>query len=142
MGKNLIVETEVVNLTDGKMPVAFGFHPHFNNVTKIDIHGINYKIPVNSRTIPVKPSEFDAKDCDTTAHMYKMINNWHVTMMTMAGKVEMTTSGYPYMLHWTPPNSNYIAVEPMMSNIDLFNNDGATVINKDETYTAIFKLSF
>lgn len=137
---SLIVKTKITNKHDGRIPVAFGFHPHYSEAKRITVYGTEYRIPVNAKTIPVKPIEFNSKDTDKTADMCKMLDGWHVDLNTAAGNVKITTKGYPYMLIWSP-DANYVAIEPMTSNIDFFNTDG-TVIEKDAEYEATYTVSF
>jgi aldose 1-epimerase len=142
LNKNgMSVTTKITNKHDGKIPIAFGFHPHFVEATIKNVYGTDYKIPLNSKTIPVLPIDFNPNDSDTTAEMFKMIDRWHIDLRTAAGNMKITTKGYPYMLLWSPPDSNFIAVEPMTSNIDFFNTEG-TVIDKDANYEAVYTLSF
>lgn len=137
----LDVFTLVENLGDGRLPVAFGFHPHFNGCDNLDVDGVIRQIRLNAKTIPVDPTTVGPEDTDHTAWMCKMHKGWTVGMDTSAGRMHMVTDGYPFLLIWSPPNAGYRAVEPMMSNIDPFNTE-VTSIGVGERYTASFTLSF
>lgn len=134
----LEINTKVVNTSGIKMPIAFGWHPHFNADIK-DAHatGKEHNIPLNSKVLPVEI--FNPEDTDTSALMFKMEDGWGATINTVAGPMKMATKSYGYMLQWDPEGDSFIAVEPMTANIDPFKNECITIC-PDEEYEANFSL--
>ena len=137
---SLEVITKINNSGDKTLPIAFGWHPHFNTtVEQIKTNGVSYNIPLSSKCLPLE--EFDSEDTDPTALMFKMNKSWSTEMITESGLLKMTTNNYPYMLQWNPPEYDFVAVEPMTANIDPFKNS-PTLLKENEEYIATFKLIF
>lgn len=136
---SLEVTTRITNTGDSTLPIAFGWHPHFNTTAEtIKKNGVAYNIPLNSNCIPVE--KFDPEETDSTALMFKMNDSWNVTMITDSGLLTLTTSNYPYMLQWNPPEYDFVAVEPMTANIDPFKHS-PMLLKKNEEYVACFKMT-
>lgn len=134
----LDIKTKVVNTSGRKIPIAFGWHPHFNaDIKNVHVFGEEYNIPLNAKVLPVEV--FNSEDTDASALMFKMEDGWGAIMDTVAGPMQMATQSYGYMLQWDPEGDSFIAVEPMTANIDPFKNDCIT-IGPDELYEANFSL--
>jgi aldose 1-epimerase len=141
MSKNILtIETKIINVDDKSIPVAFGYHPLFKNARVEGLQGLGKEIFLNSSCLPV--IEFNPNDYDTTAQMFNMEESWIVDLKSNSYiDMRLEAKGFPYMLIWTPPNADFIAVEPMTSNIDPFLN-GSTVINPGEIKATRIDLNF
>lgn len=123
--KGLEIITKVVNTSHMTVPVSFGWHPLFSGFKLEGMNGIEREINLNSKCLPVTDeyAMSNPEDFDPTAKMYKMRAGWNAELISVNDNLKLivSTDDYPYCLVWTPPSADYIAIEPMMSNIDPFN---------------------
>jgi len=137
----LKVHTEVCNKSDCSIPMAYGFHPYLKfNDSSIDDLTITFnasaKVILDDYAIPtgevkkfndyinpkkINKSEFD--DC------FQLNDNEGIsTVIISDGESQIEfwqetgTSKYNYLQLYTPPHRKSIAVEPMSSSVDVFNN--------------------
>lgn len=134
----LSVVTSVNNKSAGKMPVAFGWHPHFKtNLKDVKINSDYEEIPLNMEVFPVIKKD---EEKEPYTLLFKMNGSWNVDMLTEAGILNMEASNYPYMLRWNPEGADFVAVEPMTANIDPFNNE-PILVDKGGSYSAVYTLT-
>lgn len=137
---SLTIITGLINNDDIIIPVAFGYHPLFKDAEIKTIEGIQSEIFLDSNCLPVK--EFNPNNYDSTAKMFNMQETWKARLrLGLSTEIEMKVEGFPYMLIWTPPYSDFIAIEPMTSNIDPFLN-GGTLLNPGESKRTAIELKF
>lgn len=142
------------------MPCAFGWHPYFQ-ISGENIDNLTLKISegqnlaLNERNLPEKTEE--AKNCISEIdlnqkqydHLYK-INQ----IGTEIAKAELSNaqnkicieyqsnSSETYLMIYTPPSRNCIAIEPQTANINCFNNlEGLSVLKPNEKLEGEIRIS-
>jgi aldose 1-epimerase len=151
-------KTEIENIDDKNIPVSDGWHPYFKTGTKID--ELFIKIPstlsiaVDERMIPtgkflenkkflksenITDEKFDTcfkisdEEGTATIELIDKKKNLKLIVWQETGK-----NKYNFVQIYTPPSRECIAIEPMTSMPDAFNNKNGLIIlepNKKMNFT-------
>lgn len=155
------INTKVQNIGDSNMPFGDGWHPYF----KFDepITNIYLKVPkskkilVNNRMIPtgkmIDDSTFDSlsmigdslfdtgyaineKSEFAITQIYSKSKNISINLQQQLGE-----NKYNFLQVFIPPSRNSIAIEPMTSCSDAFNNKlGLIVLKPNEVFSASYSV--
>ncbi|MBD3225170.1 MAG: hypothetical protein GF313_10605 [Caldithrix sp.] len=154
-------QTRVINTGQQAMPLSHGWHP-FLQIENRSIDDLQlqlppaYRLELNSRMIPtghqrpflqfiqktlIGSTELD--DCFRLEENGDRIQYIELTDpsrdLTLRLWQESGTHKYNYVQIYTPPNRQSIAVEPMTSNVDAFNNGRDLIVLKPgQAFTAAF----
>ncbi len=160
-GKGYACVTLIENLSETEIPVADGWHPYFDLNEKID----NLKLQLESDEIiltdenrmPASRRKYDAframkklsktffDNCFTLLPENGFVNTFlinekedlHLKIWQESGK-----SKYNYLVIYTPPDRKTIAIEPMTSNVNAFNNgEGLIVLQPGQSFEATFGIT-
>lgn len=150
----LKIKTSVINQGNSEMPIADGWHPYFtfqetvNNLSLL-IPG-SKKIEVDNRMIPAgnkteaeifnKLSKIDDRSFDTTylidtentatTQLYSSKKNVSIHVWQETGLHK-----YNYVQIYIPPDRTTVAIEPMTSIADAFNNgEGLIILKPGDVY--------
>ena len=155
----LICSTKVTNNSKRIIPLSDGWHHYYDlGVSvddlqlKLDVSNI---IELDSRNIPTEKrksfNEFDTPlvirnrsfdscfkvdSCNgkSTTQLISTEQDIHLNIWQETG-----THKYEYLVIYTPPDRGSIAIEPMTSNVDSFNNgEGLIKLSPDEEYISSF----
>lgn len=155
-----ILNYSATNIGTQDMPCAFGWHPYFQ-IEGEKIDNLNLKVSeaqnlaLNERNLPEKTedaknflSEIDLNQKQYD-HLYK-INQKD----TEIAKAELSNaqnkicieyqsnSSETYLMIYTPPSRNCIAIEPQTANINCFNNlEGLSVLKPNEKLEGEIRIS-
>jgi len=143
------LNTEIENLSASRILFSSGWHPYYTFPVKVDdliieflplekIEFGPYGIPTGNKIkfTPGKPHKIDLLKTELDA-VYKLCgtgeqhnikissgsNGFNFSIRQQAG-----TGKYNYLVIYTPPDRSSIAVEPITSNINSFNNNEDVVI--------------
>lgn len=136
----LTIQLTCQNQGDTVIPVSLGWHPYFTLGTKID--EVEMELPgcsligVNARMMPTgkrypyddfsKPALIGATVLDNCFALDEAVKTAQVTLQNKAGRLVYSQAsgegGFRFLQIFTPFYRDSIAVEPMTSNIDAFNN--------------------
>ena len=153
----VVITTRVFNLNNDEILFTDGWHPYYclensiddftiecNVVEKLELskqnipnnkiypleNGSYYNIRLNDKSL----DDLFRFSQDNKKNIINIISEkldyklaiWH----------EAGVNKYNYLILYTPPDRNSIAVEPMTSSIDAFNNkEGLIILKPDETWT-------
>ncbi|OIO81776.1 hypothetical protein AUJ84_00055 [Candidatus Pacearchaeota archaeon CG1_02_32_132] len=158
--KGLKVETEILNIGDKKMPIADGWHPHFTFNEQVDDLYLQMptveKIIVNERMIPtgkteefenfsqksiISKTKFDTGFKIKTTGMVKTSLFSKKKNATIVLWQEAEKNKYNHLQVFIPPSRKSIAIEPMTSNTNAFNNkDGLIILKPNEAFSASYSV--
>lgn len=149
--------TKIINKSDSVMPFADGWHHYFNLGRSVDVLSLSLEAEkinkLNKYGIPngefVMLSECDSKfllegqmlDTNFSVKQKEIINTRLCDKEEKIGLnvwQKNTESGYKYLNIYTPENRKSIAIEPMSSNINAFNNkEGLLTLAPSEEWTGM-----
>ncbi|MDP3149341.1 MAG: aldose 1-epimerase [Ignavibacteria bacterium] len=159
--EGLTCTTKILNKSDEEIPLSDGWHFYFDLGMNIDNFILKTEncelIELDSQMIPngkskmfsefteekiISDAKFDScfklhvKEKAET-HLISDAKQLDLTIWQEAGKGK-----YQYLVIYTPPDRKTIAIEPMTSNINSFNNgEGLIILNPNESFTAGFGIS-
>ncbi len=157
----LTCTTKIINNSDEQIPLSDGWHFYFD--MGIDVDDLKLKtencelMELDSQMIPtgkrkifdefingkiICESKFDScfklptkENAET--HLISHEKKLDLTIWQEAGEGK-----YQYLVIYTPPDRKTIAIEPMTSNINSFNNkEGLIILNPNESFAASFGIS-
>jgi len=151
-------KTEIKNTSEMNMPLSDGWHFYFELGKSIDelemqTEELTQKlldgnmIP-NRRSMPfhqfVEPKLLKGQNFDSCFHLAK-VSRAETRLYNKQTGIDLTVwqeSGegkYQYMVIYTPPDRKSIAIEPMTSNVNAFNNkEGLITLEPQQIFTASF----
>ena len=159
----VIVTTRVFNSDKRQMLFTDGWHPYYKLCQSIDDLIIEFnaeeKIELNQDKIPngirfsfngAAVQQIDLKN-KTLDDVFKYSSNNKINFVNIFLKESSTKlniwheagfNKYNYLVLYTPPDRKSIAVEPMTSNINAFNNrEGLIIIEPGELWSASYGFS-
>jgi aldose 1-epimerase len=138
----LICTTKIVNESGRTIPLSDGWHHYFDIGVKVD--DLELKLDVSeiveldSKNIPTKkkepfnnfktPSKINDKIFDSCFKVDSLNGKAVTQLISKEHKIhlniwqEMGINKYEYLVIYTPPDRKSIAIEPMTSNVNAFNN--------------------
>ncbi|KAA3614662.1 MAG: hypothetical protein D8M58_09385 [Calditrichaeota bacterium] len=149
--------TMVKNTGDSRMPFGDGFHPFFTFHSKVD--DLWLKLPVDQKIIineqmvptgeridyknfhklsPIGLSEFDSCFSVQSGEQILSTELYNPgSEATIRLWQETGPDKYNYLQIYIPPHRNSIAIEPVTSNVNAFNNkEGLIVLEQDQHFEA------
>ncbi|MFA8343032.1 MAG: aldose 1-epimerase [Rhodothermaceae bacterium] len=147
-------ETKVRNLSDSKLPFSDGWHHYFTLGKSIDeltmeMEVNKYKL-LNNNGIPEREVSLDKNES-----RFELKNKFFDTIFVAKDQPKIVTKlmsediclnicqesisgSYKYLNVYTPPHRNSIAIEPMTSNINAFNNkEGLVMLEPEEEWVSV-----
>ncbi len=157
--KGLKITTEIENCDEKPVPLSDGWHPYFKFDTAVD--KLMIKIPsikqteLNNRLVPTgKTLENDEYYTLSKIGKTKFDNGYKLERKSSIVKTELYSpekdvtinlwqetgpNKYNFIQVYTPPHRNSIAIEPLTSNINCFNNnDGLIKLRPEEIFSASY----
>lgn len=155
----LICTTKIVNESGGTIPLSDGWHHYFDIGVKVD--DLELKLDVSeiveldSKNIPTKkkepfnnfktPSKINDKIFDSCFKVDSLNGKAVTQLVSKENNIylniwqEMGIDKYEYLVIYTPPDRKSIAIEPMTSNVNAFNNgEGLIQLPPDKEYVSSF----
>lgn len=155
------VEMSFKNTGKNTIPAAIGWHPYFAISEKIEDTFLQLPdlqlIEVDKRMLPTGKKEnynhfsslekINETSLDNGFFIPNQEKNAEVILQSNKGKLtywqETGEGKYNFIQIFTPPHRTCIALEPMTSNIDTFNNgDGLVLLKENEQLSGNFGFSF
>ncbi|MCL5031045.1 MAG: aldose 1-epimerase [Bacteroidetes bacterium] len=155
----LTCTTKIVNHSKSVIPISDGWHYYFDlgmdvNELKLQLD-VSKIIELDTRLIPTGTKtvfdEFNCPEILGTRHFDSCFevngNNGKATTRLISERrnidlhlwQETGSSKYDYIVVYTPPDRKSIAIEPMTSNVNSFNNgEGLIVLQPNEEYNSSF----
>lgn len=93
------ITNEELDHENGRMPLSFGWHPYFAT------HGQPFTVKLGSKTIATEET-----DLTRSLHEMQMLG---LTLETVYGFAEITTSGYDQWVIWSDDSTKYVCLEPV-----------------------------
>ena len=157
------VTTNVSNLDKGEILFSDGWHPYYKLSQSIDDLKIEFnaqeRIALNKDKIPSgikfplngsSVQQIDLKN-KTLDDVFKYSPDNKINFVNICSKEssirlsiwhEAGYNKYNYLVLYTPPHRRSIAIEPMTSNINSFNNkEGLIIIKSGESWSASYGFS-
>lgn len=155
----LVCTTKVINKSGQTIPLCDGWHHYFDFGIKVDDLKLKLEVSeivgLDSRNIPTKNKESycdfntPSKICDRSFNScFKIgrLNGKAVTKLISEDSnihldiwQETGANKFEYLVVYTPPDRKTIAIEPMTSNVDSFNNgEGLIMLAPKEEYISSF----
>lgn len=155
----VVFRTEVVNNSDNEMPLSDGWHHYFilgDNINKLRIEtGSMEKIELNNRLIPTGKTEAFNNFNELALlgesrfdNCFRLHRNGEINTVKLYSEEKNVTlniwqqtgeNKYNYIVIYTPVSRDSIAVEPMSSNVNAFNNkEGLVVLKPGNKFEAEF----
>lgn len=147
----LKIESEIENHGKENMPFALGWHHYFSLGREIDVYSLEFPsrklLEVDEQMIPTgkteRYSEFNSlKEISTTNFdtCFELETKSKAEVKLQHGEIEIKMSFdallFPYLQIYTPPHRKSIAIEPMTSAPDVFNNLlGLTILGEEKRKT-------
>lgn len=157
----LTCTTIIKNNSSKQMPLSDGWHFYFDlgmSINNLKLKTENCELmELDSHMIPsgerkifnefidgkiIGESKFDS------CFKLNCIDKAETRLISDERKLDLTIwqevgeGKYQYLVIYTPPDRKTIAIEPMTSNINSFNNgEGLIILNPNETFTASFGIS-
>ncbi len=155
----LTCKTKVVNKSRKTIPISDGWHHYFDlgiNLSELSLKlNVSNLIELDSQKIPngkksiefkfndVKKIEnqeidscFQVESSNGRAETRLIYEKWNLDLRIWQ---ETGPNKYNYIVIYTPPDRKSIAVEPLTSNIDCFNNrEGLILLKSGEEYISDF----
>ncbi|MGK9475735.1 aldose 1-epimerase [Melioribacter sp. OK-6-Me] len=160
-GKGYSSLTSIINLSDTEIPIADGWHPYFDLNTNIDNLKLQFDsyemIITDENKMPSSKKRYDEfktlkkigntffDNCFTivpekgvfNTFLFNEKENFHLKIWQESGKDK-----YNYLVIYTPPDRKTIAIEPMTSNINAFNNgEGLIILKPQESFEVSFGIA-
>ena len=150
--------TKVTNCSDSDIPLADGWHHYFNLGVNVDELKLKLDVSeiaeLNSQMIPDGetkeyrcfdvPRKINDRNFDSC---FKMNNKGRAITRIISEKQKISLNiwqetgrdKYNYLVVYTPPCRKTIAIEPMTSNINSFNNgEGLIILSPGKEYVSSF----
>jgi aldose 1-epimerase len=161
-GGKLILETIVTNISDGRLPIADGWHPYFSLEGKVDDWLLSFRSKKNlafdERLIP--KGHFIETDTFYTPRVIGDATFDHNYLLESDGTGPAATlenpanglrlnffpeKSYPFLQIYTPDDRRTIAIENLSSAPDSFNNGLGLIIletGKSQSFSVLYQLEF
>jgi len=153
----LEIEVNMKNTGEKNAPLSFGWHPYFTfnqNIQNVKVTiPAQQRVAVNQNLIPtgelIKDDRFlkgRAVLSDQLDDNFKLesFENYKVTLSSDQGHAQIMMEfdrSMKYIQMFTPPKRKSIAIEPVTSNINAFNNgDGLMKIEPGQSFSTTFKI--
>jgi aldose 1-epimerase len=152
------VKTTCTNLHDKPIPFGYGWHPYFRLTEKADDHTLSLpdceRVEIHERMIPTgvrTPYDLFATSGSVGAteldNCFAVLKTGKYKMTMQEGQhqisVEADAAKFPFFQVFTPPHRTSIALEPMTSNVDAFNNcDGLTILHPKEKWSGTILIKY
>jgi len=157
----LTCTTTIKNNSSGQMPLSDGWHFYFDLGIEIDnlkLKAENCELmELDSHMIPTGKREMFDEFVDgkiiggrkfDSCFKLKSVDKTETRLISDERKLDLSIwqeageGKYQYLVIYTPPDRKTIAIEPMTSNINSFNNgEGLIILNPKESFTAGFGIS-
>lgn len=157
----LTCTTTIKKSSDKQMPISDGWHFYFDLGIEIDNLKLKTEncelMELDSNMIPTGKREIFDEFIDgkiigerefDSCFKLKCGDKAETRLISDERKLDLTIwqevgeSKYQYLVIYTPPDRKTIAIEPMTSNINSFNNgEGLIILNPNESFTASFGIS-
>jgi len=157
--KSNILEVEffLENTSEHNAPVSFGWHPYLtfsDDIKNIKVTApIRERVEVNPNIIPTGSSVKDERflngkeiQDDQLDNSFRLIptEKYTVALLSQQDRAEITmefNKSMKFLQMFTPPTRQSIAIEPVTSNINVFQNgDGLLIIKPGESFSTIIKI--
>jgi aldose 1-epimerase len=160
MNGEVTITTNVFNLNDKEILFSDGWHPYYSLSKSVDdfkiVFNVSEKLELNHKNIPsgivnllnqnsYQQIELKNKNLDDLFRYSQenKINFINIIPDNSDYKLEIWheagANKYNYLVLYIPPDRNSIAIEPMTSSIDAFNNkDGLIILKPQESWSASF----
>ncbi len=154
----VIITTKVFNLNDNEILFSDGWHPYYCLNTSVDDFTVEFnaeeKLELNQNNIPSgKVFNMNSNSCNHIDLKNKSLNDlFRYSPDNKVNFINIIPNKFPYKLNiwheagmkkynylvlYIPPDRKSIAVEPMTSSIDAFNNkDGLIILKPKESWSA------
>jgi aldose 1-epimerase len=153
----LTVAFQATNTGTSRCPAAFGWHPYFalNNVpideleisipAKAEVCLDGHMIPTHKQDVPnnqqgmfsLRDTQLDTPwladfgQADTQGYVTTRLR-WPAENLTLE---VAQNEAFPYIVIYTPPRRDRIAIEPQTANVNAFNNqENLTILNPGESF--------
>ena len=154
-----MINFSILNIDQNEMPFGFGFHPYFK-FNKIIDHlylklGKVIKYELNENKIPTgeyslfkefinyKKINSNIFDSPFKTKYNKLILSLYDKENRIKINIQENGNNLKYFQIYTPPHRNFIALEPMSCNIDVFNNrDGLKTLKPNESFNISIMINF
>lgn len=157
----LTCATIIKNNSSKQMPLSDGWHFYFDLGTAIDNLKLKTEncelMELDSNMIPTGERKIFGEFIEgkiigerkfDSCFKLQCIDKAETRLFSDGRKLDLTIrqevgeGKYQYLVIYTPPDRKTIAIEPMTSNINSFNNgEGLIILNPNETFTASFGIS-
>lgn len=157
----LTCTTTIKNNSNKRIPFSDGWHFYFDLGIAIDNLKLKTEncelMELDSNMIPTGEREIFDEFIDgkiigekifDSCFELKCFDKAETRLISDERKLDLTIwqevgeGKYQYLVIYTPPDRKTIAIEPMTSNINSFNNgEGLIILNPQETFTASFGIS-
>lgn len=157
--KGFVCTTKIINRSDSVIPLSDGWHHYFDLGSPVDELklklDVSHMIELDARKIPTghktqfvdyaAPLDIGDRFFDScfrvngtngiaVTELISENRNIHLCLWQEIGK-----NRFNYLVIYTPPDRKTIAIEPMTSNVNSFNNgEGLVVLAPNEEFTASF----
>ncbi|HQU99610.1 MAG TPA: aldose 1-epimerase [Bacteroidia bacterium] len=147
----LTCKTAITNMYNETIPFILGWHPLFFNVDAINRLKLNfdsvYKIELDDNLLPIGSSSYNkykqAKFIEDDFDYCFLLNSNVITITDEYNGIELNiilengSPSFKYIQIYTPPNKKSIAIEPMTSWPDAFNNKNDLLIIEPQQTVAL-----
>jgi aldose 1-epimerase len=146
------------NTGDSTAPIMFGWHPYFQlgneptDALEISIPAAK-SIIFNQNMCPIGSEDIDIETPyplaeKTLDNCFQISQNKGIVTTELRSKnldvalqIEQDVAQFKYLVVYTPPARNCIAIEPLTANVNAFNNgEGLIELQKDKTLKGKIKL--
>ena len=164
LDKKLIVQYEVINNSDKKMPFSIGAHPAFSlpsgfenySLEFSDIENPEYYLLKNglisdqTETLNINDQilSLTFKTFDNDALVFKTLKSKTITILENSKPyIKVDFKNFPNLGIWTVQNANFICIEPWFgysdttnSNGEILEKEGIIVLEKNESFKTEFSI--
>ena len=164
LGKKLIVQYEVINNSDKKMPFSIGAHPAFSlpsgfenySLEFSDIENPEYYLLKNglisdqTETLNINDQilSLTFKTFDNDALVFKTLKSKTITILENSKPyIKVDFKNFPNLGIWTVQNANFICIEPWFgysdtinSNGEILEKEGIIILEKNESFKTEFSI--
>ena len=165
VGKKIIVEYKIDNLTDGDMYFSIGAHEGYycpegienyeiifeekENLDAYQLVGPLLSFDTKNYGKDTKTLQLDSSIYENDCFIFKNLNSKSLILRnkTTDQKVELKFEGFPYLLIWTVPNAPYVCIEPWCGITDNVNTtkqisekEGIEKIEKNGSFSRLHSL--
>ena len=162
--KKLIVQYEVINNSDKKMPFSIGAHPAFSlpsgfenySLEFSDIENPEYYLLKNglisdqTETLNINDQilSLTFKTFDNDALVFKTLKSKTITILENSKQyIKVDFKNFPNLGIWTVQNANFICIEPWFgysdttnSNGEILEKEGIIILEKNESFKTEFSI--